>query len=198
MYIIYLIITKLRAHSIVDFVGSLIVSPVRSRCMHAKRRPYGQGSVLGLKSVSRFESDYRRIDLIVVYLANLINVMMGFLFVARISGLSQVERVLGIVAMILGFCLGYVALINRRNKRDKWETYLLIPICLFFIVELVLDYILDLDFRGTALVGPYVLFYYVGLWGLIGYAFRFDKKWGFVTVVTYFLNMSLSVLQHFV
>jgi small-conductance mechanosensitive channel len=166
--------------------------------MHAKRRPYGQGSVLGLKLVSKFESDYRRIDLIVVYLANLINVIMVFLFVARISALSQVERVLGIVAMIMGFCLGYIALINRMKKRDKWETYLLVPIFLFFIVELVLDYILDFDFRSTALVGPYVLFYYVGLWGLIRYAFRFDKKWGFLTLVTYFLNMSLSVLQHFV
>ena len=66
------------------------------------------------------------------------------------------------------------------------------------IVELVLDYIVDFDFRGTALAVPYVLFYYVGLWGLIGYAFRFDRKWGFLTLVTYFLNMSLSVLQHFV
>jgi integral membrane sensor domain MASE1 len=109
-----------------------------------------------------------------------------------------VEGVLGIVVMLMGFCLGYIAFINRRNKRDKWETYLLIPIFLFFIVELILDYILDFDFRSNILVGPYVLFYYVGLWGLIGYAFRFDKKWGFLTLVTYFLNMSLSVLQHFV
>lgn len=148
--------------------------------------------------MSKFESSYKRIDLIVVYLANLINVIMGFLFVARISALSPVEGVLGIVAMIMGFCLGAIAFINRRNKRNKWETYLLIPVFLFFIVELVLDYILDFDFRSTTLAVPYVLFYYVGLWGLIGYAFRFDEKWGFLTLVTYFLNMSLSVLQHFV
>ncbi len=98
----------------------------------------------------------------------------------------------------MGFYLGYVAFINRRQKRDKWETYLLIPIFLFFIVELIIDYILVLDFRSNAIAAPYVLFYYVGLWGLIGYAFRFDKKWGFLTLVTYFLNMTLSVLQHFI
>jgi uncharacterized membrane protein HdeD (DUF308 family) len=109
-----------------------------------------------------------------------------------------VESFLGIAAMTMGFCLGYIAFINRRNKRDKWETYLLIPILLFFIVELILDYILDFDFRSTALAGPYVLFYYVGLWGLIGYAFRYDRRWGFLTLATYFLNMSLSVLQHVV
>ena len=166
--------------------------------LYWKQLPFWQGSVLGLKSVSKFESNHKRIDLIVVYLANLINVIMAFLFVARISALSQVENVLGIVAMSMGFCLGCIAFINRSNKRSKSETYLLIPIFLFFMVELVLDYILNFDFRSTALVGPYILFYYVGLWGLIGYAFRFDRKWGFLTLVTYFLNMSLSVLQHFV
>jgi LPXTG-motif cell wall-anchored protein len=155
-------------------------------------------AVFGLKLASKLESDYRKTDLIVVYLANLINVIMSFLFVARISALPQTGNVLGIVAMIMSFGLGYIAFINRRNKRDKWETYLLIPIFLFFVVELVLDYILRLDFRSTMWAVPYVLFYYVGLWGLIVYAFRFDKKWGFLTLSTYFLNMILSVLQHFI
>lgn len=134
----------------------------------------------------------------VAYTANFINVIMALLFVVRIYNLPQVDYILGIVVMILGFGLGYIAFVNWRNKRNKWETYLLIPIFLFFIVELLLDYILNYDFRNTALVGPYILFYYVGLWGLIGYAFRFDKKWGFLTLVTYFLNMILSILQHFV
>jgi hypothetical protein len=148
--------------------------------------------------VPKSRSDHKRIDLIVVYLANLINLIVASLFVARISALSQAESVLGIVAMIMGLCLGYIAFIKGKNMRDKRETYLLIPIFLLFVAELLLDYILDFDFRSTALVGPYILFYYVGLWGLIGYAFRFDRKWGFLTLITYFLNMSLSVLQHFV
>ena len=123
---------------------------------------------------------------------------MVILFVARIFGLPQMEYVLGIVVMILGFSLGYIAFLNKKGKRDKWEAYLLIPIFLFFVVDLVLDYVLAFDFRSTAIVGPYILLYYVGLWGLIGYSFRFDKKWGFVTLATYFLNMILSVLAHYV
>jgi hypothetical protein len=123
---------------------------------------------------------------------------MFFLFVARISALPQAERVLGFVAIVMGFCLGLIAFINIGNKRDKWETILLIPIFLFFVLELLLDYLLNFDFRNTSLAGPYVLLYYVGLWGLIGYAFRSDRKWGFLTLITYFPNMFLSVLQHFV
>ena len=151
-----------------------------------------------MRETSPLQTDYKRIDLIVVYIANFIGVIMAILFVARIFGLPQMEYVLGIVAMILGFSLGYIAFLNKKSKRDKWETYLLIPIFLFFIVDLVLDYVLTFDFRSTAIVGPYILLYYVGLWGLIGYSFRFDKKWGFLTLATYFLNMILSVLAHYV
>jgi hypothetical protein len=147
---------------------------------------------------SKFQTDNKKIDLIVVYIANLINVIMTILFTARIFGLPRVEYVLGIVVMVMGFALGYVAFFNKKNKREKWEVYLLIPIFLFFIVELILDYLLSFDFRSTAIAGPYVLLYYFGLWGLIGYGFRFDKKWGFVTLATYFLNMVFSVLAHYV
>jgi len=150
-----------------------------------------------MRETSPLQTDYKRIDLIVVYIANFINVIMVILFVARIFGLPQMEYVLGIVAMILGFSLGYIAFLNKKSRRDKWEAHLLIPIFLFFVVDLILDYVLAFDFRSTAIVGPYILLYYVGLWGLIGYSFRFDKKWGFLTLATYFLNMVFSVLAHF-
>jgi len=86
--------------------------------------------------------DHRKIDLIVVYIANVINIIISFLFMARISALPPLEHALGIINIILGFSLGYIAIINKKNQRDKWEVYLLIPIFLFFIVELILDYIL--------------------------------------------------------
>jgi hypothetical protein len=154
------------------------------------------GLALGLDS--KLRTDYKRTDLIVVYMANLINAIMVSLFAARISGLSQMEYVLGIVVMIMGFALGYIAFLNKKKKRDKWDVYLLIPIFLFFIVDLILDYISSFDFRNNIIVGPYILLYYIGLWGLIGYSFRSDKKWGFVTLTTYFLSMILSVLAHYV
>ena len=150
-----------------------------------------------MRETSSLQTDYMRMDLIVVYIANFINVIMAILFAARILGLPQMEYFLGIIAMILGFSLGYIAFLNKKSKRDKWEAYLLLPIVLFFVVDLVLDYFLAFDFRSTAIVGPYVLLYYVGLWGLIGYSFRFDKKWGFLTLATYFLNMIFSVIVHY-
>jgi uncharacterized membrane protein HdeD (DUF308 family) len=151
---------------------------------------------LGLDS--KPQTGYKKIDLVVVCLANFINIIMAILFTVRILSLPQVEYALGIVVMIMGFALGYVAFLNKKNKRDKWEVYLLIPIFLFFIVDLFLDYLFPSDFRSTPITVPYILLYYVGLWGLIGYSFRFDKKWGLVTLATYFLNMTLSIIAHYV
>ena len=142
--------------------------------------------------------NYRKIDLAVVYLANLINILIAFLFLARMSDLTELENTLGIAVITMGFALGYIAYLNKKNCRDKWETYLLIPIFLFMIVELILDYILVLDFRSTNIVGPYILLYYIGSWGLIGYSFRFEKKWGFITLGTYFLMMILSIYPYIV
>jgi len=142
--------------------------------------------------------DYRKIDLTVVYLANLINILIAFLFLARMSSLTYIENTFGIATIAMGFVLGYIAYINKKNHRDKWETYLLIPIFLFMIIELLLDYILIIDFRSTAIAGPYVLLYYTGAWGLIGYSFRFEKKWGFITLGTYFIMMILSIYPYMV
>jgi hypothetical protein len=151
---------------------------------------------LGLESAAGFKNYYARRDLIAVGIANVINVVMAVLFAARVTGLPQAERISGIVAMILGFALGYIAFLNKKSKRDKWTSCLLIPIFLFFVAELFLDYILALDFRNTIIVGPYILLYYVGLLGLIGYSFKFNTRWGFVTLATYFANMTLSILPY--
>ena len=161
-----------------------------------KALTFEQGSVFSLNYELKSKNRYNRIDLIAVSMANLINIIMVFLFVARMSGLPQIEKGFGMVAMVMGFTLGYIAFLNHKNGRDKWMTYLLAPIFLFFVVELILDYILKLDFRNTAIVGPYILLYYIGLWALIGYSFQFDEKWGFFTLATYFGNMILSILPY--
>ena len=140
--------------------------------------------------------NYVRIDLSVVIIANLINIVMTFLFATRISGLPQMQYGLGIVVLFLDFTLGYFAFLNKKKGRGKWLTFLLMPIFIFSVVDMFLDYVLVLDFRSTVWVAPFVLLYYIGLWGLIGYSFMFGKKWGFLTLATYFANMVMSILPY--
>ena len=60
---------------------------------------------------------------------------------------------------------------------------------LFFVVELMFDYILKLSFRKTKLLWPYLFLYYLALMAMIGYSFSIGKPFGFVTLGTYFLNL---------
>jgi hypothetical protein len=46
------------------------------------------------------------------------------------------------------------------------------------------------------LLGPYLALFYLGQWGLIGYAFLVAPAWGFVTLVTYFLSLGGTRYAH--
>jgi hypothetical protein len=59
----------------------------------------------------------------------------------------------------------------------------------FLILELILDYVLRLDFRHTRLLWPYLLVYYVALNAMIGYTFLVSEAFGFVTLATYLLGL---------
>jgi hypothetical protein len=59
-------------------------------------------------------------------------------------------------------------------------------------VEFVLDYWLELDFRHSRLLGPYLLLYYLALMGMIGYSFQVGRVFGFVTLATYFLQLAAT------
>jgi hypothetical protein len=67
----------------------------------------------------------------------------------------------------------------------------------FLIIEVVLDYILQYDFRNTSLLGPYLLLYYVSVLGMIGYSFAVQKKYGFITLATYFLSQIAAFYSYF-
>ena len=42
------------------------------------------------------------------------------------------------------------------------------------------------------MLGPYLALYYLGLLGMIGYAFGAGKLYGFITLATYFLNLAAT------
>ena len=68
----------------------------------------------------------------------------------------------------------------------------------FIIVELILDYILKLEFRqNQAIVIPYVTLFYASFGGMIGIASHSGKFWMLITVISFFVMVALSLLMHF-
>lgn len=133
--------------------------------------------------------DFQIIDLTLFAVANLVNVLMVGIFLSRPKGLKRVEKGLGIVLIVLAIPVTISILLNIAGKREWWSIVLPSLLVMFLIVELILDYILKLDFRHTSLLWPYLLLYYISLWGMIGYTFLIGKPYGFFTLITYFLNL---------
>jgi hypothetical protein len=114
----------------------------------------------------------------------------------RPRGWKRFERIVGLVLVALALPLGAAAVLNFLGNRDWWFYILPLPLILHCVVELLLDYILKFDFRHSRLLGPYLALFYLGQWGLIGYAFVVNPIYGFVTLFTYFLCLGATRYAH--
>jgi hypothetical protein len=132
------------------------------------------------------------VDLAIVVIANVANLLMVGIFVSRSWGRGDVGRRLGIPLEILALPVGGAVLLNVLGSREWWTIVLPCLLIAFLAAELVLDYILRLDFRHTKMLGPYLALYYLGLLGMIGYAFGVSRLFGFVTLATYLVNLAAT------
>ncbi len=141
---------------------------------------------------------FQTIDLTVIVAANLYNLLMTAIFLTRPRGWKRFERVAGLVMVVLALPLGAAVILNALSNRAWWFVVLPTPLILHCFVELLLDYILKIDFRRTRtrLLGPYLGLFYLGQWGLIGYAFVANPVYGFVTLATYFLCLGATRYAH--
>ncbi len=139
---------------------------------------------------------YRSVDLTVFSLANLMNIIMVLVFLARASGMPRINTV-GVIWVAFIVVLSIVVFLNVRGRRKWWTIVLPSLLIAFLILEIILDYILRIDFRSTRLLGPYLLLYYLALFGMIGYSFQIGKRFGFVTLVTYCINQIATFYSYF-
>lgn len=138
------------------------------------------------------KADFRIIDLAVFIIANLVNLLLVGIFLARPGGLSKVEYVLGLVMVCLILPVGLAVLLNALAKREWWAVVLPLLLILFLVIELLLDYVLKLDFRTTALLWPYLAVFYIALMAMVGYSFLVGRVYGFITLGTYFLSLAAT------
>jgi len=142
------------------------------------------------------QDSYQFVNRAVVAVANLMNLIMVPVFLLRILKIEHPQAVVFIWATFI-IVLAAVAVINIRVKREWWSVLLPLLMAGFLIVEVVLDYLLKSEFRSTNLLGPYLLLYYASTLGMIGYAFLVEKRYGFITLATYFLSQFAALYSYF-
>ena len=134
------------------------------------------------------------VDRSLFVIANLTNLLLTCIF--RVYALKKAEYVSGLVIIFFSIPILIAAVYNYSHAREWWTYILPMFLFLFLLVELLLDYILKIDFRDTALLWPYLLVYYLGLMGMIGYSFLINKVYGFITLTTYFINLAATFFSY--
>jgi len=141
-------------------------------------------------------SDYPITDYSLFLIANMVNLLLAAVFLARAKGFERTEYVLGLIVVVLALPLVMIVIMNILHQREWWTIVLPLPLIVYCLVELLLDYILKLDFRQTALAWFYIVILYLGLWGMIGYTFLIGRIYGFITLVTYFISLFATWYGH--
>lgn len=129
------------------------------------------------------------IDIVIFIIANVINLLLIGIFLSRPKGKKKLERILGIIIVSMILPVGSAIFMNFYGNREWWSIVLPGILILFLMVELLLDYVLNLNFRKTRWIWPYLMLFYLALMAMIGYSFLIEKFYGFVTLSTYFLAL---------
>jgi len=137
-----------------------------------------------------------KLDPGVVVITNLLNLILTVIFLNRVFGRAEWEHPLGYGTLVMIFPLTVIALLNLTGGRN-WAFWVLpLVMVMYLALEFVLDYWLKFDFRHSSWLGPYLLLYYLGLFAVIGYAFLAGRSYGFVTLITYFINLAATFFSY--
>ncbi|MBE0696518.1 MAG: hypothetical protein IH586_06310 [Anaerolineaceae bacterium] len=136
------------------------------------------------------------VDLAVVLAANLMNLLLVGMFILRAKHRPSAARIAGWMAVSMAIPLLAALVVNLLAQRE-WPFWLLPLITIAYcVLELLLDGILKIEFRQSRLLGPYLALYYLGLMAMIGYAFLVGKPFGFITLLTYFVNLGATAFSY--
>ena len=137
-----------------------------------------------------------KLDLLGAVLANLINVLLVFLFIARLKEKIKIEYWAGIALILLLFPLAYLFYTGIYLSRPALYFVQIGLMILYLIVEWLLDYVLKIKFRQTKwLVILYVTLFFAATGGMIGVASLAGKFWMYTTIGTFFIMVFFAFYQ---
>ncbi len=129
-------------------------------------------------------------------LANLINILVISVFIARLSNRPKIEYWFGIILILSIVPLIYLFITAIGFKRPLLYFIQIGLMIIYLVVELMLDYILKIEFRQTqSIVIPYVMLFFAGTGGMIGIASNAGKVWTILTIISFLIMGILAFVQ---
>ncbi len=131
--------------------------------------------------------------------ANLINVLVISVLIARLSNRPKIEYWLGIILILSIVPLAYLFITAFGFKRHFLYFIQIGLMITYLVVELMLDYILKVDFRqNQRIVIPYIVLFFSGTGGMIGVASHAGKIWTIVTIISFLIMAIFTFIQRYV
>ena len=125
-------------------------------------------------------------DLVFVLCAVVFNLLIVGIFIATKKERPELRKTLGMAFVSLGipFAIVFIRyLVEGRGLRT------MVPfgfVLLYIAVEVVLDYILKIDFRKKLITHvPYIVLEYIALFSLIGISFSINRVWGWMVSISF-------------
>ena len=120
----------------------------------------------------------------------------SLVFVSRLAGRPRFGFWLGIFELLLAIPLVYLLIKAPSEGRPALYYIQVGAILLWLAVELLLDFILRIDFRQVRwMVITYVILFFAGAGGLLGIASNAGKPWSIIAIVLFLIMAVLTFVQ---
>ena len=129
-------------------------------------------------------------------LAILIYLLVISLLLARLGGYEDLERILGLMLILLVLPLTYLLFSAFYLDRAKIYVLQIGLMILFLLVELALDYIFNVPFRTVRWQTiAYVVLFFGAAGGMIGVASLAGRVWSGLAIISFLVMGGISFLQ---
>jgi hypothetical protein len=134
------------------------------------------------------------IDFVFICASVILNVSVSLVYVVTKLGDLTLTQIFGGVAvsMIVPFA---VTLIGFLRAKESKKTVISNGIILFYLIlELLLDYILQVPFREIlAIHVPYIIVFYAALFSMMAVSYEKNKRMGYVVIATFWILIGCLV-----
>jgi hypothetical protein len=133
-------------------------------------------------------------DLVFVLTAIAFNLLIAGIFVAQKKGRLELVKTIGTAWLLLAIPLAIVFVKYLVKGRDLWIMICFGSVFLYMFLELLLDYILRIEFRQKPITHvPYIIMEYIALFSLIGISTAIDRTWGYIVGISFWILMGSLV-----
>jgi hypothetical protein len=134
------------------------------------------------------------VNLLGAITAQVIYFLCILVFTSRLAERPEIGHGLGIVLLLTGIPLLCLLLSAPRLDRPPLYYVQIILMLVWLVLELLLDYILKVEFRQVRWI-VYVTVFFGALGGMIGVAANAGKPWAVSSVVLFLVTALLAFVQ---